>query len=94
MKAGRLPSSGITRSLRYYSPLRLLACRIRISFPYTEPLRPSPATNEFSRVTHNNFPHIPSRRPRRVHRWWSVLPPPMTAAFPFWQQGRHSRFTS
>src|SRR5882672_10374117 len=36
--------------------------------PYTVPLRPSPATNEFSRVTHNNFPHIPSRRPRRVHR--------------------------
>jgi len=25
MKAGRLPSSGITQSLRYYSPLRLLA---------------------------------------------------------------------
>ena len=31
MKAGRLPSSGITRSLRYYSPLRLLACLSRFS---------------------------------------------------------------
>jgi hypothetical protein len=30
--------------------------------------RPSPAaTSEISRVTHNNFPHIPSRRPRKVH---------------------------
>ena len=36
-------------------------------FPYTEPLRLSPATNEISRVTHHNFPHMPSRRPRRAH---------------------------
>ena len=35
--------------------------------PYTEPLRPSPATGEISRVTQCNFPRIPSRRPRRVH---------------------------
>jgi len=35
-------------------------------YPYTEPLRPSPATNEISRVTHHNFPHMPSRRPRRA----------------------------
>ena len=31
MKAGRLPSSGVTQSLRYYSPLRLLADLIRFS---------------------------------------------------------------
>jgi hypothetical protein len=31
MKAGRLPSFGITRSLWYYSPLRLLADLIRFS---------------------------------------------------------------
>ena len=31
MKAGRLPSAGITRSLRYYSPLRLLIRLIRFS---------------------------------------------------------------
>ena len=36
-------------------------------YPYTEPLRPSPATNEISRATQYNFPHMPSRRPRRVH---------------------------
>ena len=36
-------------------------------YPYTEPSRPSPATSEISRVTQNNFPHIPSRRPRKVH---------------------------
>jgi len=35
--------------------------------PYIEPSRPSPATNEISRVTRINFPHIPSRRPRRAH---------------------------
>ncbi len=36
-------------------------------FPYTEPSRPSPATVEISRVTQCSFPHMPSRRPRRVH---------------------------
>ena len=42
--------------------------------PYTQPSRPSPATSEISRVTRQNFPHIPSRRPRRVHRCFSVIP--------------------
>ncbi len=36
-------------------------------YPYTEPSRPSPATNEISRVTRCSFPRMPSRRPRRVH---------------------------
>ena len=31
MKPGRLPSIGITRLLRYYSPLRLLPCSAQIS---------------------------------------------------------------
>jgi hypothetical protein len=35
--------------------------------PYAQPSRPSPATSEISRVSQNNFPHIPSRRPRKVH---------------------------
>jgi hypothetical protein len=40
--------------------------------PYTEPLQPSPATSEISRITQHNFPHIPSRRPRKVHLLRSV----------------------
>ncbi len=51
-------------------------------FPYTEPLRSSPATNEISRVTHHNFPHMPSRRPRRAHLLLSRLFPQMAPAFP------------
>jgi hypothetical protein len=31
MKAARLPSVGVTRLLRYYSPLRLLACSAQTS---------------------------------------------------------------
>ena len=42
--------------------------------PYTEPSRPSPATDEISRVTQHNFPHLPSRRPRRAHLLPSRLP--------------------
>ena len=40
--------------------------------PYTEPLRSSPATDECSRVTQHNFPHMPSRRPRRAHLLFPV----------------------
>jgi hypothetical protein len=73
MKAGRLPSSGITRSHRYYSPLRLLGCLTWTSIlSYTKPLRPSPATNEISRVIQYNFPRMPPRRPRRAHLLLSV----------------------
>jgi hypothetical protein len=68
MKAGRLPSAGITRPQQYLCapptprlPDSVFGC------PYAQPSRPSPATSEISRVTHNNFPHIPSRRPRKVH---------------------------
>jgi hypothetical protein len=43
-----------------------LAC-LGFRLPYTQPSRPSPTTSEISRVTYNNFPHIPSRRPRKVH---------------------------
>ena len=68
MKAGRLPSTGVTQLLRYCAPLRLLARLAQSSAPpYTEPSRPSPATGEISRVTQRSFPHMPSRRPRRVH---------------------------
>jgi hypothetical protein len=68
MKAGRLPSAGITRPQQYLCapptprlPDSVFGC------PYAQPSRPSPATSEISRVTHSNFPHIPSRRPRKVH---------------------------
>ena len=68
MKAGRLPSAGIIRPQQYLCapptprlPDSVFGC------PYAQPSRPSPATSEISRVTHNNFPHIPSRRPRKVH---------------------------
>ena len=68
MKAGRLPSAGITRPHRYLCapPTSRLPDSV-FGCPYTQPSRPSPATSEISRVTHNNFPHIPSRRPRKVH---------------------------
>jgi hypothetical protein len=68
MKAGRLPSAGITRPQRYLCapPTSRLPDSV-FGSPYTQPSRPSPATSEISRVTHNNFPHIPSRRPRKVH---------------------------
>ena len=67
----RDPMKSRALSLRcYYRPLRYVCApptsRLPDSVfgcPYTEPSRPSPATNEISRVTHNNFPHIPSRRP-------------------------------
>jgi hypothetical protein len=73
MKPGRLPSIGITRSLRYYSPLRLLVSSVSdFGCPYTVPLRPSPAASEISRVTQRSFPLMPSRRPRKVHLLCSV----------------------
>ena len=68
MKVGRLPSAGITQLPRYLCapptsrpPVPDFGC------PYTEPSRPSPASNEISRVTRCSFPRMPSRRPRRVH---------------------------
>ena len=68
MKVGRLPSANITWLLRYLCapPTSRLPDSV-FGYPYTEPSRPSPATSEISRVTQNNFPHIPSRRPRKVH---------------------------
>jgi len=68
MKAGRLPSAAITRPQQYFCapPTSRLPDSV-FGSPYTQPSRPSPATSEISRVTHNNFPHIPSRRPRKVH---------------------------
>jgi hypothetical protein len=68
MKVGRLPSAAITRPHRYLCapPTSRLSVPV-FGYPYTVPSRPSPATNEISRVTHNNFPRIPSRRPRKVH---------------------------
>ena len=83
MKAGRLPSTGITQLLRYYAPLRSLACLARISAtPYTVLLRPSPAPNEVSRVTLRNFPLMPSRRPRKAHLLLLRFYPQMASAFP------------
>ena len=66
----------ITRPARYFTPLRLLACLCGtqtgppdsdFGSPYIKPSRPSPTTNEISRVTRCSFPRMPSRRPRRVH---------------------------
>ena len=74
MKVGRLPSAGITQPLRYLcAPPTSRPPGSDFGYPYTEPLRPSPATNEISRVTHHNFPHMPSRRPRRAHLLLSRL---------------------
>jgi hypothetical protein len=68
MKVGRLPSANITWLLRYLCapPTSRLPDSV-FGYPYTKPSRPSPATSEISRVTQHNFPHIPSRRPRKVH---------------------------
>jgi len=68
MKVGRLPSANITWLLRYLCapPTSRLPDSV-FGYPYIEPSRPSPATSEISRVTQHNFPHIPSRRPRKVH---------------------------
>ena len=68
MKVGRLPSANITWLLRYLcAPPTSHSPDLIFGLPYIEPSRPSPATNEISRVFHSNFPHIPSRRPRKVH---------------------------
>jgi len=84
MKVGHLPSAGITRPLRYFcAPPTSRSPNSDFGCPYTEPLRPSPATNEISRVTRCSFPRMPSRRPRKVHllcigylcRWRRPSPP-------------------
>ncbi len=68
MKVGRLPSAGITRLPRYLcAPPTSRLPGTDFGYPYTEPLQSSPATGEISRVSQCSFPHLPSRRPRRVH---------------------------
>jgi len=68
MKVERLPSAGITQLPRYLcAPPTSRPPGSDFGYPYTEPSRPSPATNEISRVTRCSFPRMPSRRPRRVH---------------------------
>lgn len=91
MKAGRLPSIGVTRLPRYYSPLRLLACRSRFSSPYTVP---------FAAITRDKrvLPRFPAKLPSHpvptTPESSSALPSrlhaPMTAAFPTGRRGRHS----
>jgi len=91
MKAGRLPSSGITRSLRYYSPLRLLTDLIRFSvalIPNHRGHHPQPARSPAlpSKTSLTSRPDDPGESIDS-----SRLYLPMTPAFPIWQQGRHSQ---
>jgi len=75
MKAGRLPSPGITpTSSVLLAPPTSPLLGSDFGCPYTEPLRPSPAASEISRVTQQSFPLMPSRRPRKVHLFCSVCP--------------------
>jgi hypothetical protein len=83
MKVGRLPSAGITQLPRYLcAPPTSRLPNSAFGCPYTEPLQSSPATDEISRVSQHSFPHMPSRRPRRVHLLVSRLFQQMAAAFP------------
>ncbi len=70
----RLDESRVSSLLRHYPDSSVLRTPptprppgTDFGHPYTEPSRPSPATNEIPRVTQCSFPHMPPRRPRRAH---------------------------
>jgi hypothetical protein len=63
-RATSLPRHYPTSSVLLAPPTSLLLGS-DFGCPYTEPLRPSPAASEISRVTQQSFPLMPSRRPRK-----------------------------
>jgi len=85
MKAGRLPSFGITRSPWYYSPLRLLVCRAPISLPYTEPFAAITRDKRvLPRFPVKLLPHpVPTTPKSSSAAFFFRLSSQMTAAFPF-----------